>query len=90
MLKKVEGLRHKHFGGALPAEGFARAGVELPGNGIKLGLRKSGEVSALGEILAEQPVGGVLVDTAWSVPYCSQSVAALAVMFFVFVCIKFS
>ena len=63
MLKKVEGLRHKHFGGALPAEGFARAGVELPGNCIKLGLSKSGKVNALGEILAEQPVG-VLVDTA--------------------------
>ena len=63
MLKEVEGVWHEHFGGAFPTEGFARAGVELPGNGIEFGLRESREVGALGERLTEQSVG-VLVDTA--------------------------
>ena len=63
MLKEVEDVWHEHFGGAFPTEGFARAGVELPGNGIEFGLRESREVGALGERLTEQSVG-VLVDTA--------------------------
>ena len=34
MLNEVEGLGHEQFGGALLAEAFSRAGVELPGHGI--------------------------------------------------------
>ena len=61
MLKEVEGLWHKQFGRALPAEALARPGVELPGDGIKFGLSEPGEIGALGEILPEQAVG-VFVD----------------------------
>lgn len=54
---------HEEFGGALPAEAFARSGVELPGDGIELSLRETGQVGAFREILAQQAVG-VLVDAA--------------------------
>ena len=47
MRKEVERLWHKQFGRALPVEALAWSSVELPGNGIKLGLCKHGEVGAL-------------------------------------------
>jgi acetyltransferase-like isoleucine patch superfamily enzyme len=37
MLNEVEGLWHKRVGGTLPAEVFARPGVELPGDGATIG-----------------------------------------------------
>lgn len=63
MLKEVKRFWHKQFGRALPVEALARTGVELPGNGIKLGLSVSRKVGPLGKILAKQSVG-VLVDPA--------------------------
>ena len=62
MLKEVEGLGHKQFGRTLPVEALVRASVELPGDGIEIGLGESRQVGALGEILPQQSVG-VLVDT---------------------------
>ncbi len=32
VLIEVERVRHEHFGGAEPVEGFARAGIEPPGD----------------------------------------------------------
>lgn len=63
MLKEVEGLRHKEFGRTLPIETLSWPGVELPSDGIKIGLTEAGKVGALGQILTEQSVG-VLVDAA--------------------------
>lgn len=63
MRKEVKGLWHKEFGRALLVEALARLGVELPSDGIKFGLGETGEIGALGEVLAEQAVG-VLVDAA--------------------------
>ena len=54
----VEGL-----GGGFPAEGFAGSAVECCGDGVQVGGCVSGEVGAVGEILAEQAVG-VLVGSA--------------------------
>ena len=63
MFEEVERLWHKHFNGASKVEALSWPSVELPGNGIEFGLRETGKVGALGEILAEQAIG-VLVDTA--------------------------
>ncbi len=63
MLKEIERLWQRRFGGTLPVKAPARTGVELPGNGIELGLTEAGPVCALAEVLAEQAVG-VLVDAA--------------------------
>ena len=56
------------FGGCLPAEGLAGSGVERGGDGVELVGRPAGQVGALGEVLAQEPVG-VLVRAAlpWAV-----------------------
>ena len=68
MVDEVEGLVEEQFGGASPAEGFSRAGVQLPSHGIERLLAEVGEVRALREVLAQQAVG-VFVDGAlpWAV-----------------------
>ena len=66
MLKEAEGLWHKQFSGASEVEALARSSVKLPGNGIEVDLRETGEVGSLREILAQQAIG-VLVDAA--LPY---------------------
>ena len=43
MLKEVEGLWHKQFGRTPEVEALARSRIELPGNGIEVGLRESGD-----------------------------------------------
>ena len=63
MLKEVEGFWHKQFSGAAKVEAFSRSGIELPGNGIELGLRESSEIGSLGKILAKQAIG-ILIDAA--------------------------
>ena len=68
MFEEVERLWHEHFNGASKVEALSWPSVELPGNGIEFGLRESGKVGALGEMLAEKAVG-VFVDAAlpWAV-----------------------
>ena len=51
------------FGGGLVAERLAGAAVERGGDGLDLFCAPAGEVGALGEVLAQQPVG-VLVAGA--------------------------
>src|SRR5258706_15433909 len=63
MLKELEGRWHEEFGGTLPAEALAGAGVELPGDVIEFGLRGRRQIAPLGGILAQQAVG-VFVDGA--------------------------
>jgi hypothetical protein len=45
------------FGGCLPAEGFAGPVVESESNGLEFVGLPSRQVRALGEVLAQQPVG---------------------------------
>ncbi|MNJ34571.1 hypothetical protein D3C77_292890 [compost metagenome] len=45
-----------HFGGAFEVEAFARAPVQLPGDGIQLLLAMSRQVRALGQVLTDQSV----------------------------------
>jgi hypothetical protein len=60
---EAEVVWHEEFGGALPAEAFARPRVELPSDGIEWSRREAGQVGAFREIRAQQAVG-VLVDAA--------------------------
>ena len=52
ILKEVERLWHKQFGGAPKVEALARSGIELPGRGIKfvLGEREQGHHTQLNGI----------------------------------------
>ena len=45
------------FGGSSPIEYFAGSCVEFGGDGVEVGLGVRGEVGALGQVLAQQPVG---------------------------------
>ena len=54
----IEGL-----GGGCPVECLAGSCVEFGGDGVEVGLGVRGEVGALGQVLAQQPVG-VLVGAA--------------------------
>ena len=56
--------RKKEFGGAFSAEGFTRAGIEFPGDVVKLLLRVDREVGAFGKILAKKAIG-IFVNTAF-------------------------
>src|SRR5450755_1146734 len=51
------------LGGCHPAERLSRSAVEFRGNSVELFLGEAVEVGALGEVLAQQPVG-VLVRSA--------------------------
>src|SRR5215469_11118931 len=51
------------FGRGGVAEGAAGPGVELGGDGVELVLAVAGQVAALGQVVADQPVG-VLVGAA--------------------------
>jgi hypothetical protein len=53
----------EHFGGGAPAEGLPRAGVQGGGDGGEIVEAVPGKICALGEVLAQQPVG-VLVGGA--------------------------
>lgn len=53
MFEEVDRLWHEHFNGASKVEALSWPSVELPGNGIEFGLRETGKVGALGEILPD-------------------------------------
>jgi len=57
MLPEIEIIRRKQLRGTFEAQRFARSGVELPGNGIKLFLGEDTQVGTLGQILPQQAIG---------------------------------
>src|SRR6266404_3440490 len=61
MLLKIESIRGEQLSRAAETHGLAWSCVQLPRNGIQLHLSVSAQVSALGQLLSQQPIG-VLVD----------------------------
>ena len=55
--------RRHHFDGAFVIKALTRADIQFVGNGVQLLLAMSGQISALGQVLADQTVN-VLVTAA--------------------------
>ena len=47
----------EHLSGRFVVQGFSGSFVELPGDVAELGLAEGGEIDAVGQVLAQEPVG---------------------------------